>query len=132
MNYEAIDVQLQELAFTLRGAARTTVDAEMARLRRIAMQITDDLWRTRALQRVEELPDLVRGPPLGNSAQYSQAVSLVGRVHGFKGSSDERIAEADRVSRVVAGLADQAPPDERVPIRRMNSSLLRLIEERRT
>lgn len=62
------------------------------------------------------------------SSQYRQAVALVSRVHGWQGQDAERMAEAERVSWIIADLARQAPVEEALTIKRMNSSLARLIE----
>jgi len=128
MDYETVNEQILNLAWDLRTADDATVADHQARLRLMAEQITDDLWRRRALQRVNKLPELIRGPQPGKSPEYSQAVSLVGRAHGLEGPTDERIAELKRTKRMVADLARQAPRNEYMTIMRMNSSLVRLIE----
>jgi hypothetical protein len=127
VNYEIIDAEVVHLIYELQTADDETIASHQARLRAMAEQIPDDLWRRRALQRVGTLPELIR-PRLGTSPQYSQAVTLVGRAHGLEGPVDERIAEVKRTKRLVAELARQAPRHEYMTIMRMNSSLVRMIE----
>lgn len=127
MDYDTIDAEVRQLIYELLDADDEVIASHQARLRVMAEQIPDDLWRRRALQRVGTLPALIR-PNLGTSPQYSEAVTIVGRAHGLQGPADERLAELRRTKSRVAELARQAPRDEYMTIMRMNSSLKRLIQ----
>lgn len=127
MDYDAIHDEIIELRYRLWDADEETIAAHQTRLRAMAEQIPDDLWRRRALQRIGTLPELIR-PNLGTSPQYSEAVTIVSRAHGFEGPVEERLAELKRTKTRVAELARQAPRDEYMTIMRMNSSLKRLIQ----
>lgn len=126
-----MDAQVRELSDSLQGADRATVAAEVSRLRGLAALIPDELWRARAVARVDRLPELISGPAAEGSEQFERATQLVGEVMGAQGSPDERIAAAELAIREIATLADQAPAEESGTILRMNSSLARLVEELR-
>jgi hypothetical protein len=127
MDYETIDAEVADLVYQLQTADQETIAAHQTRLRAMAGQIADELWRRRALQRVDKLPELIRPRP-GTSPEYSRAVTLVGRAHGLEGPVEARIAELERTKQLVAELARQAPPGEYLTIMRMNGSLVRMIE----
>ncbi|TDW15721.1 hypothetical protein EV650_7213 [Kribbella kalugense] len=131
MDFEAFDAQLLELADSLLGADEATVTAEVARLKALAEQITDERSRRLALIRAEKLPQLIEGPKPGTSPQFQRASALVAQVLGDKSSPAERIAHAGRAKAEIAALSKQAPPRESMTILRMNSTLVRLIERLR-
>jgi hypothetical protein len=131
MDYDAVDAEVQELSYTLRDADAATVTAEVDRLRGLAGQIADETARRRALARIERLPQLIAGPPVGTSPQYERATQLVGAAHSAQGTPDDRIAFAERATAELTRLAGEAPPNEAGTILRMNSSLARLIEDLR-
>jgi len=127
MDYETIEDEIQDLIWDLHDADQATIASHMDRLRTKAEQITDDLWRRRALKRIESLPRLIAGPPLGKSPEYSQAVRLAAQVHGATGSIEERIAHAEHTATAIAELARQAPVNEYMAIKRMNGSIARIL-----
>jgi hypothetical protein len=129
VDYDTVDAQVRELSDSLQGADRATVAAEVSRLRGLAARIPDQLWRARAMARVDRLPELISGAAAGGSEQFERATQLVGDVMGAQGSPDERIAAAELAIREIATLADHAPAEESGTILRMNSSLARLVEE---
>jgi hypothetical protein len=129
VDYDTVDAQVRELSDSLQGADHATVAAEVSRLRGLAAQIPDKLWRARAMARADRLPELISGAPAGGSEQFKRATQLVGEVMGAQGSPDKRIAAAEVAIREIATLADQAPAEESGTILRMNSSLARLVEE---
>jgi|SRR6266508_1520717 hypothetical protein len=128
MDYDTIEDEIQDLIWDLQDADQATIAGHVGRLRAKAVHITDDRWRQNALERIDALPRLVAGPPLGRSPQYSQAVRLAAQVHGATGSIEERIAAAERTATEIAELARRAPADEYMVIKRMNSSIARIID----
>jgi hypothetical protein len=127
MDFNTIEDQIQRLIWDLDDADEATIAMHMDRLREQAAQIEDDRWRQSALERIDDLPGLIEGPPLGQSPQYSQAVRLAAKVHGATGSVEDRLAEAERTATQIAELASQAPADEYMVIKRMNGSIKRTI-----
>lgn len=132
MDFDTVDAQVRELSDALQGADPATVAGEMRRLKELAALIPDELWRARAMARVDRLPELVSGPAPGTSEQFEQATQVHGRAMSAQGSADQRIAVAEAAVTEIATLARQAPARESTTILRMNSSLARLIEELRT
>ncbi|WP_328993975.1 hypothetical protein OG394_06305 [Kribbella sp. NBC_01245] len=132
MDFDTVDAQVRELSDALQGADPATVAGEMSRLQELAALIPDELWRTRAMARINRLPELISGPAAGTSEQFERAVQVHGRAMSAQGSADQRIAVAESAVREIATLAGQAPDRESGTILRMNSSLARLIEELRT
>jgi hypothetical protein len=131
VDYDAFDAQLLELADSLQDADEATVAAEVARMKALAEQISDERSRGHALIRAGKLPELIRGPQPGTSPQYQRASALVAQVLIDEGSPTERIAHAERAKAEIAALSKQAPLRESMTILRMNSSLVRLIERLR-
>jgi hypothetical protein len=131
VDYDQVEAELRRLADDLYGAGPATVAAETARLRGLAEQIPDDLWRRRAIVRAEQLPALVAGPVGGSSEQFRQAERLVGEAIGGQGPAGRRIADVERIIQQIGELAAQAPAAESTAILRMNSPLARLIEHLR-
>jgi hypothetical protein len=130
--YEAIDAEVRRLTTALRDAPESAVAAEQDRLRQRAAEITTDLWRSRALRRIDELARLVAKPGIGSSPEYRQANALAGRV--LAQTHDDpagRIAEAEQAIAEIDELARHAPGEESMVIRRLNSPLLRLVEQLR-
>jgi hypothetical protein len=132
VQYDDVEKQLLALADSLRGADEATVAAEVARLTALAEQIEDGRSRRLAVIRAGKLPELVNGAQPGGSPQFERASTLVAQVLGSKGSPAERIAHAERAKAEIAVLSEQAPVRESMTIRRMNSTLVRLIERVRT
>ncbi|ADB29772.1 hypothetical protein Kfla_0651 [Kribbella flavida DSM 17836] len=131
MDYQTVDTQVRALSELLRGADQATIAAEVDRLKNLAAQIPDDLWRARAVARAQRLPELITGPAAGTSEQFERAVQLQGQAASAQGTTQDRIAAAESAIRAIAELADQAPAREAGTILRMNSSLARLIEQLR-
>jgi hypothetical protein len=126
-DYEQLDAQLRELLFSLPGSDAVTIAAESARLRAQAEQIDDEVWRERAISRADRLPQLVAAPQGGSSPEFREAERLIAQGLSAQGSAQERIAEAERLSRQIGELARRAPARESTAILRMNGSLHRLI-----
>jgi hypothetical protein len=131
VDYDAFDAQLIELADSLRGADEATVAAEVARMKAMAEQITDERSRDLALIRAGKLPELISGPQPGTSPQYWRASTLLTQVINNPGSAADQIDHAERTITEIGALARQAPRREFRTILRMNSTLKRLIERRR-
>jgi hypothetical protein len=131
VDYDAFDAELLELADSLQGADESTVAAEVARMKALAEQITDERSRGHALIRAAKLPELITGPRPGTSPQYQRASALVAQVLIDESSPAERIAHAERAKTEIAELSRQAPRRESMTILRMNSSLVRFIERLR-
>jgi hypothetical protein len=133
VDFETVEAELQRQINGLRGADTATIQAESARLRRLAEQIDDQLWRRRAIQRAEQLPSLVAGPTGGSSEQYREAEQLLGRGLSTREgvSTQDRIAELESITAQIARLSAQAPYTEAGAILRMNSALARLIADLR-
>jgi hypothetical protein len=131
VDYDAFDAQLLELADSLQGADEATVAAEVARMKALAEQISDERSRGHALIRAGKLPELINGPKPGTSPQYWRATTLMAQVINDEGSSSDQIEHAERVITEIGALARQAPPREFRTILRMNSTLKRLIDRRR-
>lgn len=126
-DFERVDAEVRDLALRLNGADPAVVAAESARLRGLAEQIEDDLWRRRAISRAERLPVLAGGPQGGSSAEFRSAEALVARGMSLQTPAPQRLAELRRLSEQVAVLARQAPARESGAILRMNNTLNRLI-----
>lgn len=126
-DFERVDAEVRDLALRLNGADPAVLAAESARLRGLAEQIEDDLWRGRAISRAERLPVLAGGPQGGSSAEFRSAETLVAQGMSLQTPVPERLSELRRLSEQVAALAQQAPPRESGAILRMNNTLLRLI-----
>ncbi|MFI5732344.1 hypothetical protein ACIA49_19645 [Kribbella sp. NPDC051587] len=131
MDYEALNAEVLAVSDRLRNADEATVAAEVERLTALAAEIPDDFSRMRAMARVAKLPELISGPALGQSEQYEKATHLVGTAMSADGTTEERIAVAERIASEIAELAASAPPRESGTILRMNSSVARLIQELR-
>jgi hypothetical protein len=127
MDYDTIEDEIQDLIWDLHDADQDAIATHMDRLRVRAEQITDDRWRERALSRIASLPRLIGPAPLGQSPEYSEAVRLAALAHGSTGSAEQRIAFCDGIMTQIAELADRAPGAESIVIRRMNSSIARII-----
>jgi hypothetical protein len=128
-DFERVDAEVRDLALRLNGADPAVIAAESARLRGLAEQIEDDLWRSRAISRAERLPVLASGPQGGSSPQFRSAEALVAQGMSLQTPPAERLTELRRLSEHVAVLAQQAPPRESGAILRMNNSLLRQISQ---
>lgn len=102
--------------------------AEMARLRALALQIEDPVWRGRALRQVELLPSKVNGPSVDGSRQFREAEALVARAYELAGPLPERLAELDRIAELVARAATAAPPADATAIRLMATTLSNLAQ----
>lgn len=131
--YDVIDAEVRRLTTALRDAPADAVAAEQDRLRRSAVEIGTELWRSRALRRIDELARLVARPGIGSSPEYRQANALAGRVLArTDGDPGSRIAEAERTIAAIDELARHAPVEEAMVIRRLNGPLVRLVERIRT
>ena len=127
--YDAIDAEVRDLTLTLRDAPGAALAAEQDRLRARAGEIVDELWRTRALRRIDELAQLVTRPRTGGSPQYREANAIAGQVLARQqGEPAERITEAERAIAAIGELARQAPPEEAMAIRGLNPALTRLVD----
>lgn len=127
--FERVDAEVRDLALRLNGADPAVVAAESTRLRGLAEQIDDDLWRGRAISRAERLPALAGGPHGGSSPEFRSAEALVARGMSLPAAAADRLAELRSLSEQVAVLARQAPAQESGAILRMNNTLLRLISQ---
>lgn len=127
--YDAIDAEVRALTVSLRDAPGDALATAQDQLRAIAAEIADELWRTRALRRIDELAQLVAGPRTGTSTQYREANAIAGRVLARQQDPPaERILEAERAIATIGQLADQAPAEESMAIRGLNATLTRLVD----
>jgi hypothetical protein len=131
VEYDLIEAELQRLADTLYGAEPAAIQAESDRLRQLAEQIDDELWRRRAVVRATQLPSLVAGPAGGSSDQFRYAEQLAGQALNVQGTAEERIAEVERIMQQIGELSEQAPRQESTAILRLNTPLARLVEHLR-
>jgi hypothetical protein len=128
VTHETVEAELQRLVDDLKGAAPATVEAETARLRAMAEQVTDEAGRERARFRAGQLPKLLAGPPTPSSEQFQQAQVLFAKAINGDGPADVRIPHLELTIEEIGALADQAPVREAGAIRRLNSPLVRLID----
>jgi hypothetical protein len=126
-DFERVDAEVRQAALNLTGADPAVIAAESDRLRALAEQIDDEVWRRRAVSRAERLPRLAAGPRGGSSPEFRAAEQLVAQGMSLQTPVPERLAELRRLSEQVGVLANQAPALESGPILRMNNTLNRLI-----
>jgi hypothetical protein len=129
VTYEKVREELDDAVWRLRSADRTRVATEVERLRRLAEQIEDPLWRQRALHQVQKFPEPGTAPSATGSEQLRQAQSLSSKAFRLEGSAEQRIAELQRLRTEIGDLSGQAPPHERLTILRLNSAITRMIAE---
>lgn len=125
--YELVEAELQRLLDRLYGADPATVEAERRRLREMAEQVEDELWRRRAIARAEQLPKLLAGPPSGTSDAYAEAQRLYAEAIGSTAPAEDRIPALERIMGQIAELSERAPAAESGAVLHLNSSLRRLL-----
>ena len=124
--FEAVEAELQRQLDRLYGADPAAVAAATDRLRELAAQVGDELWRQRAMQRAEQLPHLLAGPPETTGRAYHEAQRLYAEAVNSTAPAEERIAELERIMRRIAELSEKAPTAEAGAVLHLNSSLRRL------
>lgn len=121
--YLQVSDEILEIVWGGGAADPETVVAEMARLRGLALQIEDPVWRQRALRQVELLPAKIAGPAADGSPRFREAEALVARAYGLTGPLPERLAELDRIAGLVDRAATAAPSADATAIRLMATTL---------
>ena len=129
--YERVDPEVRRAALRLRDADAETIAAETVRLRQLTERIDDEIWRRRAISRVERLAELAAGPAGGQSAEFRSASLLVSRAIAANAPAADRIAEIERIRPHIGELAGRAPENERLAILHLNSALSRVLDELR-